>query len=189
MWLLSLSRLSLATLPPGNFSRVNAFCFCILRIFSPVSIGRPPLHDPKAMKRNDLPLPLFLSTYWWPTIGVEDPWMIRWPHFPVLIDPRVWEAQFGSPVNARWRGTHSSVKEHLSLLPGVAEERVWEFKEVLAALSEERNGADTFCAVQGKIKLRKKGCICDSEEAPFLVEFLAVQEIRCSKMIPHRTVF
>ena len=72
------------------------------------------------------------------------------------------------------------MKEHLSLLPGVAEERVWGFKEVSVTLSEERTGADMFCAVQGKLKLHKKGCICDSEEVPSLVEFLGAWGIRCT---------
>lgn len=66
------------------------------------------------------------------------------------------------------------MKEHLSLLPGVAEERAWELEKVLVTLSKERNNANGVCVVQGKINLHKKGCVCDCVEVPFLVEFLDV---------------
>lgn len=76
----------------------------------------------------------------------------------------VWVAQPGSPFSLKMERDKSLAEGTSISVPGVSEERVWELEEVLVTLSEVRNGADGFCAVQGKIKLQKKGCVCAYEE-------------------------
>lgn len=58
------------------------------------------------------------------------------------------------------------MREHRSLLQGLADERVWELEEVLVNLSEERNGVHGFCVVQDKNQSPQEGLVYVTVERP-----------------------